>query len=808
MAKQRREATRAEPGPEAGGDDGGLRIPAGLAAAVFFGLALVYFLPALLPGRGIFGTDYLAGGYPFSEFIAGRLRAGELPKWVPYVYGGMPLFANAGSTFYPVWLLAALLVPVSFVLPLLFVVQFGLAGLGAFLLLRELGVRSWIALLGGLAFQFTGLTLSYVYTGHDGRVIVATLAPLFLFFLHRLVRTGGVGAFLGAAGTLAFSLLSFQVQSNYYLLLAGLAWGIFALVHHRVRGRALGRRLALGLGAVALAFLLNAVNFLPFLEYVDQSPRGGEGRGFAYATSWAMSPAEIGSLAVPEVVGATIYDPTTGEALFPEYRGENALKYHTEYVGGFALLFLLLGLWYARRDRRWWFFLGLAAFALTISLGASTPLYRIYYELLPGTKRFRAPSISFFLVSMSLVIMAGLALEHLARARDRADRRRQLQDPLAPGRWILLGAGVLALGLVVMGGAAGAERPGVELGYARFALFFGACVAVVWLWIIGRMGPKVAALVLALLVVSDLWVIGRRFLHTVEPPEVMFGADDVANALRSQDGDGRVWVLPGAFTQARYHGEGNYLMLFDIDQAGGEHPNPLQRWYEYVGAGQASYVDWHNFLDGDASFMNAANVRWIVSMARLEGASQLPPLRLVHGGPSALVYENTTALPRAWLVGALRVVEEPDGALEVLRNPAFDPRLEAVVNGDPGLSLEPGLVTGEAVVEASSPDEVRLRSRADRDAFLVLADNYYEGWEATVDGAAVPVHRTNHTFRGVFVPAGEHEVVFAFEPGRMYVGFWIYVVGMGGLVVYALVALVRGLRRPASATEADGRAAA
>ena len=505
-----------------------------VATLLFFGLSLVFFFPALLPGRGIFGTDYLVGSYPFWEFIADRFRAGELPGWVPHVFGGLPVFSTPGSAFYPVWTLAALLFPVSLILPVVLVVQFALAGLGTFLLLRELGVRAWIATLGGLAYQFTGLTMSYVYAGHDGRIIVATLAPLFLFFLHRLVRTGGLGAFVGVTATLAASLLSFQVQSNYYLLLAGLAWGIFALVSHRLRGGVLWARLGLGLGAVALAFVLNAVNFLPFLDYVDQSPRGGEGRGYAYSTSWSMAPAEITALAGPEAVGASIQDPGTGEAPFPAYRGENPFKLHTEYVGAFALLMLLLGAWYARKDRRWWFFAGLGLFALTIAFGGHTPLYRLYYEVLPGTRRFRAPSISFFLVSMSLVIMAGLALEHLARIRDLADRKRQLEDPLAAGRWITLGAGVLALVLIVVGGAAGADTPGVELGFARFALFLGASAAVVWLWMIGRLGPKAAAIVLGLVVVADLWVVGRRFFHTVSAPAEWFRADDVANALRSQ----------------------------------------------------------------------------------------------------------------------------------------------------------------------------------------------------------------------------------------------------------------------------------
>ncbi len=61
----------------------------GLAAAIYFGLALLYFLPGFLPGRMMSGTDYLNAGYFFYDFISQRTADGALPGWVPYVYGGM-----------------------------------------------------------------------------------------------------------------------------------------------------------------------------------------------------------------------------------------------------------------------------------------------------------------------------------------------------------------------------------------------------------------------------------------------------------------------------------------------------------------------------------------------------------------------------------------------------------------------------------------------------------------------------------------------------------------------------------------------
>lgn len=773
----------------------------GLVAAIYFGLALFYFLPALLPGNHIFGTDYLAGGYFFYDFISERFADGALPKWVPYVYGGLPLFANPGSAFYPIRFLVDVLLPSSRVMPALYVAQFGLAGLGGYLLAREIGVRRWVAFIAGLAFQFTGLTMSYVFAGHDGRIIVATLAPLFLFFLHRGVRTGGPGAFLGAAAALGFALLSFQIQSAYYLLLAGALWAVFCLVHlriHRTPGR-LVRRTALGLAAVAFGFAMATVNFLPFLDYIDASPRGGEeGRGYDYSVSWSMPPEEISGLALPEAVGVSVMGT---------YEGRNPFKLHTEYVGVVVLLLLALGPFYARRSRYWWFFLGLALFALTLSFGGHTPLYRLYYEVLPGTKRFRAPSISFFLVSLSLVMMAAMALERLAgavaeRARARSGEEDGGAHSLRPAAWVSGGFGVLGL-LAIIWAAGGADTSaqGQALvgGAARFALFGLATAGLVWAWTDRKLATRTFSLLLAVVVVADLWVIDRHFFETTDPPEAMFRSDDVMDFLRTREDRDRVWILPVPAGRVYRSGMPDYPMAFEIDQVAGEHPNPLQRYLELLGAGEQSYVDWHNFLGGTPVYMNVANVRYIVSMVRLDGVPEFPDLRLVHGGPSALIYENPHALPRAYLVGDVVVAEGPD-ALDILGQPDFDPRATAVV-AEPLLEpLPDSVLDGDAEVVEYGPDRVVVRTRATQRALLVLADNHYDGWRATVDGEDRAILRTNHTFRGVVVGPGRQEVIFEFRPPALYTGLWIYLGCLAILAGYlAFTLLWRRLRGPAPA---------
>jgi hypothetical protein len=767
----------------------------GWACLVFFVLSAVYFLPAFLPGRGLFGTDYLAASYIFYDFVSRRLAEGALPGWVPYVFGGLPLYSNPGSTFHPVHLLADFLLPTNRILPAVFLVQFWLAGVGMYLLARELRCRPWIAFVAGLAFQFTGVTLSWVYAGHDGRIMVATMAPLFFYFLHRGARTGALAPFAGASATLALALLSFQIQNAYYLLLAGAIWGVFLLLRFRtVHSPArLGTIAGAALLSVALAFVIAGVNFLPFLQYVPDSPRGDtEGRGYEFSVSFSMPPADILSAAVPEQSGASIYaiDPATGGAvrpLFPEYRGPNPMKLHTEYLGALVILMLALGAFHARRDRYWIFFAGLGLLTLTMALGGHTPLYRIYYEILPGIKRFRAPDLSYYVTAFSLVVMAALTLERLAKMREESVRRAAPRrgDAAAPTdrlEWVIgTLVGVSVLGALFTAGAgdalAGPTRAG---GWWRFAFFAGITGAVVWAWMRHRLTPLAAALALALVTTADLWIVGQRFFQTAPPAEEIFAPDDVATFLRQQPQPFRVWNFPGAPHRGR---DDSYLMHFGIEQAGGEHGNSLHRWNEYVGAGAETYRDWSNFT-GNLEFLHAANIRYLLVAAEIEE----PWLREVHRG-SAIIYENLEALPRAYLVPRA-VAVQPGEALALMHAEAWDARETAFVTG-PGLPPLPETpLEGSAEVVTHSPDRVVVRTRANRPALLVLADNHSHGWEARVDGVPTEILTANHTFRGVVVPEGERTVEFTFHPARLHTGFRLYLGGWAVLLAFGIAAVV------------------
>lgn len=773
------------------------QIGAGVAAAIYFALALLYFLPAFLPGRHIFGTDYTMSSFFYLDFISERTKAGGLPGWVPYVYGGVPLFSNPGSTYYPVRWLADAIGPTRLFFPILFWIQFGIAGWGMYLLGRELGCRRWVAFVIGLAFQWTGILTSWVYAGHDGRIIVASFIPLLFYFLHRGIRTARLAPFAGAAATVGMALLSFQIQNAYYLLLAALIWAVFLLISDRVYKNPprLAKTVAMGIGAVAFGFLLAAVNFLPFQDYVDQSPRGMTGgRGYEFSTSFSMPLRAVAGIAVPEQVGANIQNDR-GEYVFPIYRGQNAFRLHTEYLGALVVVLFALGWYYARRNRYWWFFAGLGFFALTLSLGGNTPLYRLYYEILPGLKRFRAPDLAYYVLGFSLICMAAVTLERLAELREaRAARRVAAEAEKGESALPVIVAivvGIAVLGAALFGSASAGMAEGTSgltpaQGWMRFALFAAAAGGALWMWWTRKVTSLVAMALLSLVTVADLWIMGKKFFQTMEAPEFAYAEDDVTAFLRQQRGPFRFFPIEGQSAWPRFK---NLPMWYDLENAAGEHGNQLQRYNEFAGPGERTMVDFHNFLSGDPRFMAAANIRYLVISAEL----QAPWLREVFRGQQAIVYENTLALPRAYLAERAVPVAE-GGALAAMQDSAWNPLTTAFVESARPPVPE-GPLQGNAQVTRYEPDRVSVRTTASRPALLVLADNWYKDWHATVDGRHAEILRTNHAFRGVVVPQGTHEVEFHFHSRELYNGFHVYVAGLAVLALYGLFLLVRSRRR-------------
>ena len=100
---------------------------------------------------------------------------------------------------------------------------------------------------------------------------------------------------------------------------------------------------------------------------------------------------------------------------------------------------------------------------------------------------------------------------------------------------------------------------------------------------------------------------------------------------------------------------------------------------------------------------------------------------------------------------------------------------------------------GAAAVDfvTDDPERVVLRVQAPARGFLVLTDQYFSGWQATVGGTPVQIVRANYAFRLVEIPAGPSTVEFRYVPQSVRLGAVVSALTLVG----ALATLVRRRRR-------------
>jgi hypothetical protein len=111
-----------------------------------------------------------------------------------------------------------------------------------------------------------------------------------------------------------------------------------------------------------------------------------------------------------------------------------------------------------------------------------------------------------------------------------------------------------------------------------------------------------------------------------------------------------------------------------------------------------------------------------------------------------------------------------------------------------GAAAAGGAAAGEGGAELTryEPNRVDVRTRAGGASILVLSENHYPGWRAYLDGRSVGVLRVNYAQRGVYVPAGEHEVRFVYRPKSVYIGLLISLLAAAALAVWCRRLLPEG----------------
>jgi hypothetical protein len=768
------------------------RWPSLVALAVFVAAALTLCWP-MLTGKFLLGDDQLIAGYGFRSFAAESFKSsGAIPLWNPYLFGGLPFVAAMhGDLFYPVSFVLRWLFPLQTAMNLSLAIHFVVAGIAAYALLRALGTSWTGAVVGGVGYELSGILASLVNPGHDGKLYLSALAPLAFLGLLLAIRHGRIWGYGLFAAVVAFGMFG-HYQMTYYLLVAAAVWTLWLVFFDpdRRAGLRWPVPLAAALGAVALGLLASAVQALPFLEYIPFSPRAAAGPsgGWEYATSFAMPVEELMTTVLPQFNG-----------VLEHYWGQNFFKLHTEYLGASVVLLAALGLGDRARGRVRWALLGIGVLFLLVAWGGHTPFYRLWYEVMPMMKKVRAAGMAFFLPALVTCVFAGFGVDRLMRGA-------------VPRRTIYLGVGIL--GGIALLGTVGALQPVAETlsrpettdraianaaalrsGSLRLLAVTLAIGGVIFAIATGRLRGAGAAAALTAVVVADLWSVDRTFFAFKEPASRLFASDEITAAIKRTEPPYRVWDPEGVYLGGGVQG-GSVLMAYDIPQVLGYHGNEL-RYYDELLGGKGQ---WRHLATGNLAIFDLVALRFLI----LAQEQPIPGFRKVLGpvaaatGRPGVLYERDSVPPYARVVGA--AIKVPDDQIApTVQDPRF-PYGQVVLYSDTA-SVQPARIdpagldapTPRAEVAGWAPGRIRvtLQGQAAAPTYLLVSENWYPDWRATVDGKRTAVLRANNTFLSVPLPPGAREVTFefsspAFERGKL-------VSAVAALLILGLLAT--GLRR-------------
>jgi hypothetical protein len=287
------------------------------------------------------------------------------------------------------------------------------------------------------------------------------------------------------------------------------------------------------------------------------------------------------------------------------------------------------------------------------------------------------------------------------------------------------------------------------------------------------------------LMAVDLWTIERVYWLFSPPAKVIYASDPIIELLKKEPQPVRVLpfqIRPIAGRDVFLTGDG--LMSHQIRNSLGYHGNQIGRYNELIGTNSSD----NRLLVSNV--LQVTNTRYI-----LTNIPELPFIAnttLAKGpvvnasGDSVYLFRLSGENPYSW-VTPVAVKAPDDQVLATILNARFDLTRAALfdtsanVTVAQGVQSLPGPLPIKTSVRHYEPGKVQidLSAPAPVGSSLVVSENYYPGWLASVDGKPARIGRADYSMIGVELPQGARSVELnftspAYEKGKVIT--WVAIV--------------------------------
>lgn len=793
-------------------------------------LALIYFYPDDVQGNVLQQHDTRQGLANGQEIQAYAEATGEESRWTNSLFGGMPTFQIAPSypsNQLFSWIQSVLSLGLPSPASLIFLMMLGFFILLMTMRMRwyvsligaiAYGFSSYFIIIIGAGHIWKFITLAYV---------PPTIAGLVLAYRGRYLAGAAITALFGM---LQIASNHVQMTYYFLFVVAAMAIAyLVAAIREKWMRRWVAATCSLAVAAI-LAFTANLPSLYNTYEYSKETIRGGhseltsgkvegnqtsDGLDRDYLTTYSYGRTETFSLLIPNIKGGATNIPMKGTnqpvvlgdldaakdmgyygeisqvtssylQQIPQYFGEPEGTNGPVYVGALIVALFLIGCVVVKGPMKWALIV-MTLFSILLALGRNFMAFTDFMiDYVPMYNKFRTPESILVIAEFTMPLLAAMGLQKLLSgdAREKWDQHK---------RTILLSFGIVAffclLGIVIPSvyGEAVTEteksmginqmpelysaietlRYGmvrsdslrslviVALGLGALMLYYRKVVSV-----------GVGALLIALIVVGDLFTVNKRYLNS----------DCFLPAPLSTD---EIFTLSPADRAILTDTAMNYRVIdtqrfmsadpsYYHKSIGGYHAAKLTRYQDIL--------DYYFMTEGRnyANVLDMLNTKYVIT------------------NPSQMPVVNPTAMGNAWLVDRVDYVDTPDEEIAAIENLPLITTAIADKRFRPTLGESQQKSLGDTIYETSyAPNRLTYHVSSAKGGVAVFSEVYFPwGWHVTIDGQPAELGRVNYILRALNVPAGSHTIEMHFDPESLHTTNTAATVAI--IIIYALLIAAGG----------------
>ncbi len=813
------------------------------AILVFCSISAVYMSSAL-SNKVIISNDYLSWRGARQELTSYTDQTGDHSWWTGSMFSGMPNYQIGGGSC----------VGLDMMTPLNYITHYGcnhsaivivfLYLIGFFALMLAFRVNKMLAVVGAIAMAFSSYFFIIIGAGHNTKTATLGLMAFVLAGHYCIYNDKRI---LGACMTMLFVATGFYPHPQmayYYCFILG-AFMLAELWKHKQSGK--WKDFAISTAIFVASFLVGlGTGFSSFFansEYVSETMRGGHsdlvkesdaknktnGLDLDYATAWSYGIEETFTFLVPNYMGGSsnykvgvksdVYkamkknkvDDRTAKQFcqsIPTYWGTQPFTSGPVYMGAIVCFLFVLGLLIVKGPYKW-AILGITVLSILLSWGHNyMSLTKFFFTVVPMYSKFRAVSSILIIAEITIPLLGFLALKRISE-RDMDEGKLKKSIIIATAA-----TGGLCLLLAMFGAAFFdftspsdekslsqlpewlnaailSERKSMLLSDCiRSAIFVFLAGALTWLFAFKKSFKlSYFALALGVLVLADMWPVNKRYMNDsafspekslksyfkMKPYEAEILKDKthyrVLNLASNTFNESRTsyyFKSIGGYSAAKLR---RYQDL--IDQHIAPEFTPLFSALSATG-GRLEYCN------GDSLFpvLNMLNAKYFIVPLQTKEEIAIP---------------NPHAMGNAWFVKDVKCVQnanEECDALSIVNLhdvAVMDKSFDSYLNGKSFSRDSMSSIT----LTKYTPEYIEYKSNSSTDGLAVFSEIYYPyGWKAYIDGKFCDHVRVNYMLRGLSIPAGEHDIRFAFEPSSITKGDTISIVCIVIMYLFFLGSIV------------------